>query len=437
MFLRRNVSSFFAILISVILLLVVLSISARGVKSIRLKSETVVRTCKAQSGNIQDQIDVRVLIKSQKYKEYYGNQLRVKKISVKVGDYVEKGAELIQFDNSEILTQYTQAKIQLENAILQKNQMVINKENFKKQKEEIGEEILRLRESQEDNESFILELEDSFEDNKGFLSKSKTSYADEIEKLEREGEDIKNRVQDLERQRDAIPDILDDQIKLLDNSIILCENNLKNAEERINTFKDITADFNGVVTDINITEGSYSSPGSVILVIQDPKNLKGVCFIPQQNISKVKLGQQVLINDPIGAYNGKISSISNLAFNACRYDGYSLDDSRDNSLVAEIEILNPNDKLKIDFDLDGKICLEESTDILKIPIECILYDDNNNPYVFTVQNNVVSKQNIETGRVLNNYIEVISGVKLSDSIVISPPKSISDKGKVKVAGSKS
>lgn len=436
MFLRRNVSGFFAVLTSVILLVAVLSLSTKVVKSIRFKNETIVKTCKAQSGNIQDQIDVRVLIKSRNYKEYYGNQLRVKKIFVKIGDYVEKGNKLIQFDNSDILTHHTQAKIQLENAILQKNQMVINKEHFKKQREDIEEEILRLRESQEDNESFILELEDSFSDNRGLLSKSKSIYADEIEKLEREGEDMRKRVQDLERQRDSIPEISEDQIKLLDNSIILCENNLRNAEEKINTFRDITADFSGVVTDINITEGSYSNPGSVILVIQDPKNLKGVCFIPHQNISKVKVGHQVLINDPIGAYSGKISNISNLAFNACKYDGYVLEDPKDNSLVAEIDILNPNDKLKIDFDLDGKICLEEGTDILKVPIECILYDENNMPYIYNVQNNVAHKQNIETGRVFNNYIEVINGVKLSDNIVINPPKSMADKTKVKVVGSK-
>ncbi len=62
------------------------------------------------------------------------------------------------------MSQYTQAKIQLENAVLQKNQMLITRDNFKKQRIALQEEIDRLREDQEDNESFIAELEESFED---------------------------------------------------------------------------------------------------------------------------------------------------------------------------------------------------------------------------------------------------------------------------------
>ncbi len=435
MFLRRNISSLFIVFVFISLSILGLFLSARVVKSIKLRNDISVKVCHPQKGNIQNQIDIRVFIKSQKYKEYYGNQLRVKKIHTKIGDYVEMGQKLISFDNNDILTQHTQAKIQLENAILQKNQMVISRDNFNRQREELEEEINRLKEYEEDNESFILELEDSFSDNKG-VSKGRISYTDEIEKFEKEGEDIRKRVIDLERQKDAIPEITDDQIKLLDNSIILCENNLKNAEDKVNMLKDIVADFNGVVTDINITEGSYSNPGSVILVIQDQTNLKGVSFIPQHHISKVKEGQNVVINDPIGMYNGKISSISNLTFNQSRNYGFIYDDIKDNSLIAEIEILNPNDKLKIDFDLDGKVCLEEITDILKIPIECILYDDLNMPYIYKVENGLANKSEIETGRVLTNYIEVLNGVALNDNIVITPPKNLSDKDRVKVVSTK-
>lgn len=439
MILRRNSSSVFVVFLGIVLSVGVLFLSSKVVKSIKLKNEVSVKTCNVQSGNVQNQIDVKVFIKSQKYKEYYGNQLRVKNIFVKRGDYVEMGQKLIAFDNNDILTQQTQAQIQLENAILQKNQMIITRDNFKKQRNALQEEIDRLKENQEDNESFIAELEESFEDSKILSSKNNltiSDYSEEIDNLIREGDSLRKLVLELERQRDAIPDITDDQIKLLENSIILAENNLKNIEDKVTMYSDISADFNGVVTDININEGSYTQPGSIILILQDTQNVKGVSLISQQNISKVKIGQEVVINDPIGFYNGKITSISDLAVNSSKYFNISSDEIKDNSLVAEIEILNPNDKLKIDFELDGKISLDNMSDILKVPIECVLYDNLNNPYVFVLKNNVVHKTNIVTGRVSNNYIEIIEGVHLNDTIVLSPNKNLADKTKVKVVGSK-
>ena len=305
MIFRRTSSSLFIVIIIVILGATIVFLSSGVLSKIRSSSGISVKVSKVSAGNIQNNLDVKVIIKSQNYKEYYGNQLRVKKIYVERGDYVEKGQKLIVFDNNDMLSQYTQAQIQLENAILQKNQMVISSENFRKQKQNIQDEIDRIKEAQEDNESFVAELEESFEDSKILSSKSSltiSDYSDEIDKLVKEGEEFKKVLSELERQRDAIPEITDDQIKLLDNSITLAENNLKNIQEKLDMYKDVEADFNGVVTDININEGSYSQPGSIILILQDTQNIKGISLISQQNISKVKVGQEVVINDPIGMF---------------------------------------------------------------------------------------------------------------------------------------
>lgn len=440
MIFRRTSSSLFIVIIIVILGTTIVFLSSGVLSKIRYSGCVSVKVSKVSVGNVQNNLDVKVVIKSQNYKEYYGNQLRVKKIYVERGDYVEKGQKLIVFDNNDMLSQYTQAQIQLENAILQKNQMIISSENFKKQRKNIQDEIDRIKEAQEDNESFVAELEESFEDSKILSSKNSltiSDYSDEIDKLVKEGEEFKKVLSELERQRDSIPEITDDQIKLLDNSITLAENNLKNIQEKLDMYKDVEADFNGVVTDININEGSYSQPGSIILILQDTQNIKGISLISQQNISKVKVGQEVIINDPIGMYTGKVSQISELAINSSDYLNFGNSvDFKDNSLMAEIEILNPNDRLKIDFDLDGKILLEDMQDILKVPIESVLYDEKNLPYVFVVKDGVAHKNYIVTGGVSNNYIQVVEGLNVSENVIVNPPKDVTDKTKVKVVGGK-
>lgn len=438
---RRVNSSFFIVIIIMIVLGTCITFVSVNVFGRAYSSNKVsVKLTKVSSGSVQNQMDAKVIIKSQNYKEYYGNQLRVKKVCVKSGDYVEKGQKLIIFDNNDMLSQYAQAQIQLENAILQKNQIISSGENFKKQKNSIQDEINRVKEAQEDNESFVAELEESFEDSRISSSKKTltiSDYSDEIDKLIKEGEQFRKILIDLERQRDSVPEISDEQIKLLDNSIILAENNLKNIQEKIETNKDIEADFNGVITNININEGSYPQPGSVILVLQDTQNVKGITLISQQNVARVKEGQEVIINDPLGIYNGKITNISELPVNSNKYYNLgNIKEYNDNALIGEIEILNPNDKLKIDFDLDGKILLEDTEEILKLPIECILYDEMDMPYIYVFKEGVVRKTSVVTGKVYNEYIQIIQGVKSSDSVVINPPKNLSDNMKVKVVGGK-
>ena len=120
MIFRRTSSSLFIVIIIVILGATIVFLSSGVLSKIRSSSGISVKVSKVSAGNIQNNLDVKVIIKSQNYKEYYGNQLRVKKIYVERGDYVEKGQKLIVFDNNDMLSQYTQAQIQLENAILQK-----------------------------------------------------------------------------------------------------------------------------------------------------------------------------------------------------------------------------------------------------------------------------------------------------------------------------
>lgn len=436
MFVRRAGSHLFIVIIIVVLGSLALFLSVKAVGRLRFTNLVNVRVSKVQVGNIQSNLDVKVIVKSKNYKEYYGNQLRVKKLYVKRGDYVGKGQRLLAFDNGDLLSQKTQAQIQLENAILQKKQMIVSRDSFKRRKKSIQDEIDRIKEIQEDNESFVDELEDSFEENKSYSLKNGLSisdYSDDIDKLVKEGDELKKVLSELIRQRDAIPDVSDDQIKLLDNAIVLAENNLKNIEEKGESFKDVEAEFSGIVTDINITEGSYSQPGSVILVLQDDKNLKGISLISQQNISKVKIGQEVLINDPVGMYSGKILNISNLTINTSDYLRLGVgSEVKDNSLIVEIEILNVDNKLKIDFDLEGKIILDDVRDISKIPIECVVYDEKSLPYVFVVKDGEACKKYIVTGEVSNNYIQVIEGVNISDQIILNPPKDLNDKTKVKV-----
>ena len=97
MIVRRNNLGLFIVIIIIVLIVTGFFLTPKVFSRIKLKptkSGMNVKVCKAHVGNVQNQVDVTVFIKSQNYKEYYGNNLRVQKILVKPGDYVQKGQKL-------------------------------------------------------------------------------------------------------------------------------------------------------------------------------------------------------------------------------------------------------------------------------------------------------------------------------------------------------
>ena len=105
-------------------------------------------------------------------------------------------------------------------------------------------------------------------------------------------------------------------------------------------------------------------------------------------------------------------------------------DPTSRSILAQIEILNPNLELIPGILLNIKVIYDER-DSLSIPEESLIIQGDNK-FVYLIDNNVLKRKNVKIG--LRNFgkVEILSGLKIGDNIVAEGTNKVRNNAKVKV-----
>ncbi len=95
--------------------------------------------------------------------------------------------------------------------------------------------------------------------------------------------------------------------------------------------------------------------------------------------------------------------------------------------LVKVKINNPDEKVVIGFDVDIKIKLQTVEDVLKVPVESVIY--NNGKYfvfVFDKDEGTAVKREIVKGTLDDTSYEVVSGLKEGEFVLKSPDPNIED-----------
>ena len=189
---------------------------------------------------------------------------------------------------------------------------------------------------------------------------------------------------------------------------------LKSAETQVKQIKkqikntSIIAPFSGVVTKKMIDLGSVVGPGTPALELTDISSLKLNISVPERDILKFKIGQQVTVNADVYAnkpFSGKVSNISVKA---------------DASHNFKVEVLIQNTSANpLMAGMYGSVVLQNSKTInaLSIPRKALL-GSSKAPQVFVVKNGKAKIVSFTAGTSDGEFIEVIDGLSKNDIIVI-------------------
>jgi RND family efflux transporter MFP subunit len=198
----------------------------------------------------------------------------------------------------------------------------------------------------------------------------------------------------------------------------------------LESFKKITAPFDGVVTarktDIGalITAGSGNS-GSELFRVADIHKMRIYVDVPQQLSAGLQAGLTGKLHLP--QYPDKM-------FPAAVVTTSDAIDTKSRTLLVELNADNPDGLLQpgqyteVEFDLAG------NSQALRIPTSALLFRENG-PSVATIgPGDKVKLLRVALGRNLGTEVEVLSGLAPSDRIINSPPDSLADGDIVRIAG---
>ena len=169
-----------------------------------------------------------------------------------------------------------------------------------------------------------------------------------------------------------------------------------------------------------ITPGILGNNDSIIATLDDSTKLKVDIKLPENYVGILKNGLKVQASSDAfdKIFNGEIKTVSSRV------------DPTSRSILAQIEILNPNLELIPGILLNIKVIYDEKSS-LSIPEESLVIQGNSK-FVYLIENNVLKRQNIKIG--LRNFgkVEVLSGLMINDKIVAEGTNKVRNKAKVKI-----
>ncbi|WP_432663439.1 efflux RND transporter periplasmic adaptor subunit [Wukongibacter baidiensis] len=189
----------------------------------------------------------------------------------------------------------------------------------------------------------------------------------------------------------------------------------------------IKAPVSGTITEVFLKEGAYVQQGTNVIEIGDTKDLYIEVDVLASEVGDIKEdGLVIIYSEDLGIdeIKGKVDKIYPKAFSKVSDLGIEQKRVRIEAGVPE------NSKLKIGYEVDSKFKLWSKSDILVAPDNTV-FDLNDSKYVFIVENNIAELRKIETGLEGEDYIEIKSGLKEGDKIIVSPNEDIEEGIRIK------
>lgn len=184
--------------------------------------------------------------------------------------------------------------------------------------------------------------------------------------------------------------------------------------------RNIIAPFEGRLGKREITPGILGNNNSIIATLDDSTKLKVDIKLPENYVGILKNGLKVqATSDAFNKiFTGEIKTVSSRV------------DPTSRSILAQIEILNPNLELIPGILLNIKVIYDER-DSLSIPEESLIIQGDNK-FVYLIDNNVLIRKNVKVG--LRNFgkVEILSGLEIGDNIVAEGTNKVRNKAKVKI-----
>lgn len=364
-----------------------------GIYSSNSKETTQVKVSAVTKGDVEDYLSTTGVIKSNNSKDYYGPQGKVTKINVSVGDRVQKGDILMEFDIDDLKANIAQAEIQYNNAVLSKEMLVSNNKSINSKIAELNSEINKL-----DKEISRLE---SVEDPAVQITVN----------------ELKAQRKALSQSKESITPIPDEQLKQADNAIKLAKSNLDTLKDASSKkSKVLKAEFDGVVTHIYTSVDSMSSGAQPVCTVQDIEDLKVTLSVGKYDSKLVKLGQEAKLSVEDETISGVVDFISPTATNVL---GEAV-------LTVDVTLDGYNEYLKVDFTEDIDILINEVKDVLRVPMEAIKYLSDGSTVVYTVEDNIAKEVKVEVGVESDNFVEIKKGLTVRDKVILNPSDNIMD-----------
>lgn len=190
----------------------------------------------------------------------------------------------------------------------------------------------------------------------------------------------------------------------------------KTADELSTAKAGVTADFDGIVTDVQVSPGTIAAEGNPLITLASSQNMCVEIPVSKYNLENVSLDQDATITFQDKEYQGKVNYISKIAQKG--EQGGAM-------VTVKVGILNPDDNLVIGLDAKVSIQLGTQTDTLIVPIASVNADTQGD-FAFVVEDGVVVKKYVTPGMASKEEIEIKDGLNAGEKVITTVDATITE-----------
>ena len=204
---------------------------------------------------------------------------------------------------------------------------------------------------------------------------------------------------------------------------------------------DISALLGSSGIDANTTDminsllgNSETTPTGTGITVESYNDMIVSVTVGKSDLLKVKVGMEAVVTSLDSQYEGEVIYVGATAVES---NGINLGSlmgagSGANGAEVKIKIKNPDEKVVIGFDVDIKIKLETIENVLKVPVECVMYENGKySVFVYDSEEKVAVKREVIKGTLDDVSYEIIDGLGENEIILKSPDPKMEDGTKVK------
>ena len=362
-------------------------------------------TALAEIGSIEKHIEEIGEIASKNVRSYYGNGTNeIENIYVEIGDIVNEGDLLLEYDNT-IDLEIEKINKQIEALEATYNEAVSGAdfEQINTAKLEI-ENIKNSLEYAEENLQTVEEL-----------YKNDATTEKEYKDAQKSVEQLENQLAIGQNQYSLLVKGLSGNVRnRYEAEIEVLALSLKILEESREKF-NIYADFNGIITELDTFKGDMPLAGKKILEVQEYNNLRAYGDFIVEDAVKINEGMEVEIYSEDIGINIKNLSIEKIHPKAVsKLSELGIEQKR---VMVEIALPEEHENLIIGSKVNIKIKIDDKDNILIVPEEAV-YEKNEKTYVEVLENGEPKEVEVVLGIENEDFIEIIDGIEEGQEVIL-------------------
>jgi len=336
---------------------------------------------------------------------------KVKEVNFEVGDYVKEGEPLVILETEELYDQLSQAEAALATA---KANLAANEAGT------LPQQLEQAKSAFEQAEANYLNVKADYERMKALYE------ADAISKQAFDSMELKYKVaksqyesakEQLRLTEERLPkniEALRAQVAQAQAQVELIKTNIKNSV--------IKAPISGLVSSKQINPGEMCQAGAALGSIVNIDKVKVVIDVPEEDINKIKEGQETTVNiDALGdegKIKGKISIISPASGSSRLFK-------------VKIEMENKDHTLKPGMFASVNVVRGIKENVITVPKDAVMIKKHGN-VVYVVKEGIAEERLVKIGVTNGDRVEITEGLNEGETVVISGQNMLMEGSTVKI-----